>query len=112
MLNKSPEGQAIWEEFETFCEENELFDDRSDFLTANCHPSKELLLFPHELEMVEQTGEYHHECEISVVVRIGNHYFENTAFYNSWDSTEWGSEWPEVIPTEVMVTQYLPIKNV
>ncbi|AXG66282.1 hypothetical protein SEA_ANNADREAMY_197 [Streptomyces phage Annadreamy] len=47
--------------------------------------------------------------ERTMVVKIGDRYFQKTGYYDSWDSTYWDGRFVEVKPVQKTITDYVII---
>lgn len=61
------------------------------------------------LEVVQDERDIYQPDSWSVVVKIGERYFERTGYYSSWDGVDWGAwgdDWVEVQRKEKIEVYY------
>lgn len=62
-----------------------------------------------DFEVVQDQRDIYQPDSWSVVVKVGDRYFERTGYYSSWDGVDWemnGHDWEEVYRKEKVEVYY------
>ncbi len=108
-MKATKEGEAVWQELKDFVEADPSLEDcYNEFLNGEGYGLEEFKDFPYELSVVGQDGCWNDGGQVSITVKIGDHFFQKKGYYSSWGSHQW-ENFSEVKPVEVTRIEYVAI---